>query len=460
MISLSACGSTSTSTAAAAASAAPSGKAPSGKAPSGKAPSGKPPGGTPPSGGIGPGGTGSSTPVSGTGAYSLSGGSAAKSGVTISAAATNESGVLVRNSGKLTLDNVAVATTGKSSSSDDSSFYGLDSGVLAFTNATITQTGGTVRTTGDGANAVFAYGSGAHITISGTKITATGQYAHGIMTSGGGSITAADLTVSTAGASGAAVATDRGGGTIKVTGGTYRTSGHNSPGLYSTGSITVKGATVDAAGAEAAVVEGANSVTVADSSLTGSVNRGVMIYQSFSGDAQGTNGVFTQTGGSLTALRGPLFFVTNTAATINLSGVKLADSSGTLLDAAAASWGTSGSNGGQVVLNAKAQTLAGSVVADKISTVTLRLTAGSKLTGAINTARSAKKVTLSLDSASRWTVTGTSYVTVLNDSAGISGTKITNIVGNGHDVYYSKSANPSLGGKTYTLAGGGELIPV
>jgi hypothetical protein len=197
--------------------------------------------------------------------------------------------------------------------------------------------------------------------------------------------------VSTAGASGAAIATDRGGGTIKVIGGTYRTSGQSSPGLYSTGAITVTGATIEAPGAEAAVVEGSNSIRVSDSSLTGSVNRGVMIYQSFSGDARGTDGVFTQTGGSLTALRGPLFFVTNTTATINLAGVKLADSSGTLLDAAAASWGTSGSNGGQVTVNAKAQTLTGSVVADKIST---------------------------------------------------------------------KSANPSLNGKTYTLAGGGELVPV
>jgi hypothetical protein len=476
VIALSACGSTSASSTAKAAASSAAAAAPSGKAPSGKPASGqpqKPPsGGSGPggsgqgssgqggSGGSGPGGTGSSTPVSGTGAYSLSGGSAVKSGTTVTAAATNESGVLVKSSGKLTLENTAVTTTGKSSSSDDSSFYGLDSGVLAFTNATITETGGTVRTTGDGANAVFAYGSGAHITISGTKITAAGQYAHGIMASGGGSITATGLTVSTAGASSAAVATDRGGGTLNVIGGTYRTSGHNSPGLYSTGTITVRGAIVDAAGAEAAVVEGSNSITVTNSSLTGSVNRGVMIYQSFSGDAQGTNGIFTQAGGSLTARQGPLFFVTNTTATINLTGVKLADSSGTLLDAAASSWGTSGSNGGNVTLNAKAQTLAGSVAADKVSTVTLHLTDGSKLTGAVNTADSAKKVALSLDSASKWTVTGTSYVTVLNDSAGISGTSITNIVGNGHNVYYSKSANPSLGGKTYTLAGGGKLIPV
>jgi hypothetical protein len=165
------------------------------------------------------------------------------------------------------------------------------------------------------------------------------------MASGAGSLTADNLTVTTAGANGAAVATDRGGGTITVLGGTYRTSGTSSPGIYSTGTITASGATFDATGAEAAVIEGSNSVTVTDSHLTGSVNRGVMIYQSMSGDAQGAAGVFSETGGSLAALSGPLFYVTNTTATIDLSCASLDGSSGVLLDAAAGQWGSSDSNG-------------------------------------------------------------------------------------------------------------------
>ena len=404
------------------------------------------------------GGGGSSTEVTGTGAYTLSGGSATKSGVTITAAAKDESGVLVKKSGRLTLANVIVSTTGRSSSSDSSSFYGLDSGVLAFTGSSITETGGSVTTTGDGANAVFAYGSGSSITISGTGIKATGQYAHGIMASGGGAITAMDLTVQTAGASSAAVATDRGGGTIKVVGGTYRTSGGNAPGIYSTGTITASGATFVATGAEAAVIEGSNSIAVSNSALTGSTNRGVMIYQSFSGDAKGSTGSFSETGGSLTALSGPLFYVTNATGKITLSGVKLSATSGVLLNAAAGKQGTSGSNGGNAVLNASKQTLTGSVVVDKISTAVLNLTNGSTLTGAIDSANTAKKVTLNLDATSTWTVTGTSYVTVLS-GAKVSGSTITNINGNGHTVYYDASSNSTLGGKTCTLAGGGTLKP-
>ena len=75
-----------------------------------------------------------------------------------------------------------------------------------------------------------------------------------------------------------------------------------------------------------------------------------MLYQSFSGDAQGSKRTFTQTGGSLTALTGPLFFVTNASGTVNLSGAKLSAASGILLKAGAASWGTTGSNGGTATL--------------------------------------------------------------------------------------------------------------
>ncbi|MEI8081979.1 MAG: hypothetical protein WCI74_09065 [Actinomycetes bacterium] len=42
-----------------------------------------------------------------------------------------------------------------------------------------------VATTGNGANGIFAYGSGTAITVSGTSVNAAGQYAHGIMASGG-----------------------------------------------------------------------------------------------------------------------------------------------------------------------------------------------------------------------------------------------------------------------------------
>lgn len=79
----------------------------------------------------------------------------------------------------------------------------------------------------------------------------------------------------------------------------------------------------------------------------------------------------------------------------------------------------------------------------------------STLTGTV------KGASMTLDKNCKWNVTGDSFLTSLNNTTGISGTKITNIIGNGHTVFYDKelSDNKTLGGKTYTLASGGKLSP-
>jgi hypothetical protein len=284
------------------------------------------------------------------------------------------------------------------------------------------------------------------------------------MASGGGTITATDLTVDTAGGSSAPVATDRGGGTITVNGGSYRSTGGNSPALYSTDTIIATKATLVSTGSEVVVIEGGNTVTLTDATLTTSKagKWGVMIYQSMSGDASGTKGSYTETGGSLTdtATDSPLFYVTNSTGVIKLTGVTVKAASGILIKAAAGQWGTRGANGGTVQLTATRQTLAGNVVADKLSTVTLTLTDHSTLSAAIDAAGTANAATLALDGTSTWSVSADSQLTVL-PGAVIRGSTITNVTGNGHKVTYDRTAaaNSYLGGKTYTLAGGGTLSP-
>jgi hypothetical protein len=169
------------------------------------------------------------------------------------------------------------------------------------------------------------------------------------------------------------------------------------------------------------------------------------------------------TGGSLanTAETGPLFFVTNSTATITLTDVDVNAASGVLVQADATDrWGTSGSNGGTVVLTADEQTLTGGMVADSISSLTVTLQNGSSLTGAINADNTAQAASLTLDKSSVWNVTADSYLTSLTDASGIVDGTVPNIIGSGHTVYYDASANPDLGGETYALNGGGYLQPM
>jgi len=360
----------------------------------------------------------------------------------------------------LSLNNPTIRTSGDTSSNDASSFYGLNAGVLATTGSTVKITGGTVATSGSGANGVFSTGSGTKVSLSDLTITATGGGGHGVMATLGGVMELTNVNMDTSGANSAPIATDRGSGTMTVNGGTIHASGRDSPGIYSTGVITVKGATVAATGFEAAVIEGSNSISLSDTTLSGAAgsrDRGIMIYQSMSGDAESGEGRFSMTGGSYTwpSTTGPAFYVTNTNAKIYLKGVKVSSSSGTLLKAGADSWGTSGSNGGHVVFTASAETLKWNLESDNISSIAANLQDGSALTGAISSAG------LSLDSTSTWTVSEDSVLTSFSDPDGISGSTIVNIVGNGHTVTYDPalSANSGLNGGTYTLVNGGTLKP-
>ncbi|MGZ4672870.1 MAG: hypothetical protein ACXV8K_09450, partial [Ilumatobacteraceae bacterium] len=85
---------------------------------------------------------------------------------------------------------------------------------------------------------------------------------------------------------------------------------------------------------------------------------------------------------------------------------------------------------------------------------------GSKWTGALDAANAGGTTGVSVDGSSTWTLTNDSYVGALTVAA-VSGTSVTNIIGNGHTLYYdsNNSANGALAGMTYTLAGGGTLTP-
>ena len=352
--------------------------------------------------------------------------------------------------------NVSVTKTGDSSKNDEADFYGDNAAIFATNGATLTLSGMVITTNGTHANAVFSYGKGTTVNISNSAIETTGNCSGGLMTTGGGTMNATDLTVHTTGNSSAAIRSDRGGGTVTVTGGTYSTDGTGSPAIYSTADITVNNSTLASTASEGVVIDGKNSVTLnnvtlkADHNILNSKNstnyNGVMIYQSMSGDADVGTASFTMKDGSFTNANGDVFFVNNTVANISLENVSISnkDANGVFLRAAAAGWGTDGSNGGKVNLTLTNQKVYGDIVVDKVSGLNMYMASGSVFEGALNTAN-AGEVYVKIEKGSTWTLTGDSYVTSLTCEAGC-------INLNGYKLY--------VNGKEYTegTASEGEAI--
>ena len=340
---------------------------------------------------------------------------------------TDENALLISTREAVTIAQPTISKTGSSDGGDNCSFFGVNAALLVKGGSTTTIKGGTITSDADGANGVFSYGgNGGHnggqgdgttVIIEDTRIITTGGGSGGIMTTGGGVMRAKNLTVVTSGRSSAPIRSDRGGGIVTVEGGSYTSNGQGSPVIYSTADITVSNATLTSNMSEGAVIEGKNSITLNNCEMTVSNTRrnghaqfldAIMIYQSFSGDADSGNSHFTMNGGSLTNKMGHLFHVTNTNAIISLNNVRLVneDPAKVLLSVCADGW--QGAKN-QATLNASHQQLEGKILVGSDAELTLTLTDGSTFTGCID-----GNIT-NAEGASVSTETGTVNVTLGND---------------------------------------------
>ena len=379
-----------------------------------------------------------------------------QTGKTYQSDKTDESALLISTKDAVTLNQPTVNKTGSSNGGDNCSFYGVNAAVLVKGGSTTTIKGGKITSNGMGANGVFSYGGnggrnggqgdGTTVIIEDTEITTTGDGSGGIMTTGGGVMKARNLAVSTSGRSSAPIRTDRGGGIVTVEGGNYTSNGLGSPVIYSTADITVSDATLVSNMSEGVCIEGKNSITLNNCQMTVSNTRrnghaqfldAIMVYQSFSGDADSGNSHFTMKGGSLTNKQGHLFHVTNTNAVITLNGVKLAneDPANVLMSVCADGW--QGARN-RATFNVSHQQLNGTILVGNDSELTLTLADGSTFTGCIDgnitnaagnsVSTQTGTVNVTLGNDCTWTLTADTHITSLNGDA-------SHINGNGHRLF-------------------------
>lgn len=354
---------------------------------------------------------------------------------------TDENALLISTREAVTIAQPTISKTGSSDGGDNCSFFGVNAALLVKGGSTTTIKGGTITSDADGANGVFSYGgNGGHnggqgdgttVIIEDTRIITTGGGSGGIMTTGGGVMRAKNLTVVTSGRSSAPIRSDRGGGIVTVEGGSYTSNGQGSPVIYSTADITVSNATLTSNMSEGAVIEGKNSITLNNCEMTVSNTcrnghaqflDAIMIYQSFSGDADSGNSHFTMNGGSLTNKMGHLFHVTNTNAIISLNNVRLVneDPAKVLLSVCADGW--QGAKN-QATLNASHQQLEGKILVGSDAELALTLADGSTFTGCIDgNITNAEGVSVSTETGTvnvtlgndcTWNLTADTYITTL-----------------------------------------------
>lgn len=411
----------------------------------------------------GPGGSNSSSSnISYTGATTFSK-ATDESNKTYSSTTGSQNALLVSN-GTSSINSCTINKSGDASG-DNADFYGTNAAILTYNGAVLNIKGGTITTNGSHANAVFAYSNGT-ININDTTIKTTSNNSGAIMVTGGGTLTANNVNAETEGNSSAPIRSDRGGGNLTVNKGTYISHGTGSPVIYSTANIVVNEASLTSTSSEGVVVEGKNSVTLnnvtmeaTNTKLNGNSQtyKAIFIYQSMSGDADVGTSSFTAKNSKITNNKGEIIFVTNTNTIINLENNEIInnDANGGFLKATTAKWGTSGSNGGNVVLNMTNQKANGDIIIDNISTLEMTMKDGSILIGSIDSSNQAKKITLSLSKDSILSLTADTYLTSLTNELNDN----SNIYSNGKYKLYVDGKEVNINSNSYESSNAEKTSP-
>jgi hypothetical protein len=437
-------------------------------------------------------------------AYKLDGGTATESYLAISSTAANEPAVNVLNGGSLTISDSAITKSGDSGEQagggqtpgrasgvpgggapgqtaggppqgdnpaeqagapEGAAPGGMpgqppgggtetaNSGIYAAADGDVMLYNSKIETAAGQGKGLYATGYGSSITMSNGSISTTGDTSHGVFATYGGSISLNNVSISTKGAHCSVLATDTGGGAVTALGGVYVTSGSMSAGIYSTGNITVSNAFVQSLNDHGAVIDCDGQIALNNVKLDGGQN-GLMIWNTVGSPMASYVNI---RGGSINAKKGDVFLIKGKGQVANISvkgGAVFEASTNKLINVVESGTLNFIADG---FSSDKGQELKGNIACDNTGSVTVRLSNGSSLTGHINQANTGKTVNLIIDAASKWNVTGQSVLTTLSDPNGISGDTIKNIYGNGFNVYYSQSRCPELGGKSYSLNGGGYL---
>ncbi len=398
------------------------------------------------------------------GTITQTGGTVNMSGKTFTSSTDDVSAITV-SGGTMNISNSKISSSGNTTSLDSSKVYGLNSVFCSYPSSgsiTVNSSKNIITSTGIGANGLFSYGA-ATITSTGDRFNQSGDYSHSVLCSYLAIMTIENDTAVTSGMYASTIVADSSEGSISITGGVYTANGKNSAAVVSKGTVSFTNATVTSNGYEAVVVDGANKATFTDCKVTTNNNScGAMIYSSVPGYGEIMNGYLIMTQGSLTytGTTGGLFYNTNSTGYFTLDTVTVSNNCDTLVKCVEGSWsGFSASDGGEAYLTVNDVTISGLVYIDGYSIGHVTLLNSTAYTGAINSGNIAKQVSLIIDCSSTWSLTADSYIKGQIKDACISGSSVSNIKGNGFNVYYSLTDNPAFGGQTFTLVNGGELIP-
>lgn len=369
-------------------------------------------------------------------------------GETIRSVDPDENSILIENAGALTASNITVTKSGDTTSEQKSRLYGVNNAIAAYDDSIGYFEGCSILSEGEGGNGLFSSGKDAILRLYDTSILTTGGSAKGLYATNQGAISGQNLNITTEGAHSASAVAEGVNSHVTLCDSTLTTAAYNSPCLYSAGIMKASGVLGLANASPAAILKGNSTLAISSSDITGAGDYGIILH----GDGRDLDdegmASFSSKNSLLSATQDKaMFYVKETDVVVSISNTELSFESGILIKA---------ETSGNIAFKANKQSLTGDIICDDTSTVSLELRENSSYKGAIDSDHIGSAIVV-LEKGSSWTLTGDSYISILNNEQ----IDCSNIQSNGHTLFYDseEEENGWLNGDTHALPGGGKLTP-
>ena len=344
----------------------------------------------------------------------------------------DESVYLVKDEAMLTLRNSSVSKYGDTTNLNNTKNLGQNAALVTSYNSISQIYNSNITTDGEGASGIYGHGQKSSVEIADTSIETLGSSSSAIIAAFHSQINGRNLTINTKSKSSPALETITEDSSITIEDSTIETNSSASPIIYAQGTLTLKNTTGTANGSRIAILKGnanvtLNQVTSIVSGGSGEENfkeSGILIYGNESDHA-----TFTALNSSLNINQSlpyyniaPLFIISNTKATINLTNTPLNYGSNIFINITSS----------KVNINLKKQTIEGDIIGDAKTKLKLTLKDNSSLNSIIPS-----NTDLSLDKTSSITLKQDTYLNSLNnDDETNSNINFNNykLFVNGHEV--------------------------
>ena len=365
---------------------------------------------------------------------------------------SDENVFLIKNGINVNISNSIITKAGSSKDIMLSKIYGVNAGILVLKDSKLTIDNSIVTTSSKGSIGLFSALTNSSIEANNVTIETSNNNSPCIGTSFNSSFIGNNLSLKTSLTSSEAIRCTN-GSKVEITESDITTNATNSPFIYTDSEVSLLSSLGTSKTSMFAVINDNGYVNIRNSNLKAAgleyedeVGAGFLIRKVSNNSKKAKLSSYKSTLEIYDYIDDyhdiPLIYIKDNDADINIENTNINYSQNNFMVI---------NNRNDVTLTTKNQSLIGNILFNNNGNLVFNLDM-TNYKGIINSNKKGK-VTLNIDNDSTITLTGNSYVSIINDEK----ESYNNIITNGYTLYYDRKLNPKLNGKTIILDKGGKL---